>query len=192
MPSGSYSANSFKVEKLKSWISRGGRLIAMGGALTALEGEKGFTIEKYATSKEKSDANKIKENAVLENRLRPYADRRRRSISNQMPGAIFKLKIDNTHPLAYGMPDYYFSLKTSEKAYKFLKNTWNVGYIEKDPLILGFAGANAIKKMEETTVFGVQSLGRGDVIYMVDNPLFRGFWRQGNFLFSNAVFFAGQ
>ncbi len=167
-------------------------MIAIGNALSALEGQSGFTIEKYATTKEKGDDKKNKEKIVLENRLKPYADQRRRSISNQMPGAIFKLKMDNTHPLAYGLPDYYFSLKTSSKAYKFLKKTWNVGYIEKDPLILGFAGVNTIKKMEETTVFAVQSLGRGDVIYMVDDPLFRGFWQQGKFLFSNAVFLAGQ
>lgn len=82
-----------------------------------------------------------------------------------------------------------FSLKTNMLAYKFLKNTWNVGYIEKPPLILGFAGANTINEMEETTVFGVHSMEKGEVIYLVDNPLFRGFWRQGKFLFSNAVFF---
>ena len=109
-----------------------------------------------------------------------------------MPGAIIKLKVDNTHPLGYGLPDYYFTLKNSSKSYKLLKKTWNVAYIEKDPLVLGFAGANVLEKLEETTVFGVHSLGQGDVIYMIDDPLFRGFWQNGKFLFSNAVFFAGQ
>ncbi len=192
MPNGSYSTKSLHFDKLKAWVSKGGRLIAMGSALSVMEGQNGFTIEKYASSKEKGEADKERENKILENRLSPYADRTRKSISDQIPGAIFKLKMDNTHPLAYGFPDYYFSLKTSTKAYKFLKNTWNVGYIEKEPLILGFAGVNTIEKMENTTVFGVQTLGRGDVIYMVDNPLFRGFWQQGKFLFSNAVFLAGQ
>ena len=31
-----------------------------------------------------------------------------------------------------------------------------------------------------------------DIAYMVDDPLFRGFWENGKFLFSNAVFFVGQ
>lgn len=192
LPDGSYDTGSLNMEKLKNWISNGGRLIAMENALSVLEGESGFTIEKFATAKEKTDATQENETTVLENRLKPYGDRKRSSISDQIPGAIFKLKIDNSHPLGYGLPDYYFTLKTSDLAYKFLKKTWNVGYIQKDPLILGFAGANTIKKMEETTVFGVQSMGRGAVIYMVDDPLYRGFWHQGNFLFSNAVFFAGQ
>ena len=191
MPEGSYHSN-FNIEKIKTWINGGGRLIAMGSALSTLEGKNGFTLEKFATAKDKGEAKKAKESLIMENRLKPYADRKRRSISNQMPGAIFKLKLDNTHPLAYGMPDYYFSLKNSSRAYKYLKKTWNVGYIEKKPIILGFAGANTLKKMEETTVFGVQSLGKGAVIYMVDNPLFRGFWHQGKMLFSNAVFLVGQ
>ncbi|MEM8909919.1 MAG: zinc carboxypeptidase, partial [Bacteroidota bacterium] len=104
------------------------------------------------------------------------------------PGAIYKLKMDNTHPLAYGMSEYYYSLKTSGRNYHFLKNTWNVGYIGKRPTYVGFAGTNAQESMKETTVFGVQSMGRGSVVYMVDNPLFRGFWEQGKFLFSNALF----
>jgi len=105
-----------------------------------------------------------------------------------MPGAIYKIKLDNTHPLAYGLPDYYHTLKTSTAAYKYLDNGWNVGYVGKDPQITGFVGFSAKKKLEETAVLGVQNLGRGKVVYMVDNPLFRGFWRQGKFIFVNAVF----
>lgn len=191
LPEGSYNAGILNMEKLRGWISAGGKLIVTGTALSAFENEAGFTLEKYATAKEKGDAAQESETMTLEKRLQPYADRKRSSISDHIPGAIFKLRIDNTHPLGYGMPDYYFTLKTNMLAYKFLKNTWNVGYIEKSPLILGFAGANTINKMEETTVFGVQSMGQGEVIYLVDNPLFRGFWRHGKFLFSNAVFFRG-
>jgi hypothetical protein len=29
------------------------------------------------------------------------------------------------------------------------------------------------------------------VVYLVDNPLFRGFWYSGHVLFSNAVFLVG-
>jgi hypothetical protein len=38
----------------------------------------------------------------------------------------------------------------------------------------------------------VQDVGRGAVVYLVDNPLFRGFWQSGKRLFSNAVFLVGQ
>jgi hypothetical protein len=41
-------------------------------------------------------------------------------------------------------------------------------------------------------VFGVEEQGRGAMIYLVDNPLYRAFWHQGHFLFANAIFLAGQ
>jgi hypothetical protein len=37
-------------------------------------------------------------------------------------------------------------------------------------------------------IFGVQNYGKGCAIYMVDNPLFRGFWENGKLFFANAVF----
>ena len=99
--------------------------------------------------------------------------------------------MDVTHPLAYGMAPEYFSLKTSELAYQPLKNAWNVGTIGSELMISGFAGKNAREEQKNTVVFAVENKGGGSVIYLVDNPLFRAFWENGKFLFSNAVFFAG-
>jgi hypothetical protein len=41
-------------------------------------------------------------------------------------------------------------------------------------------------------IFGVEKAGAGSVIYMVDNPLFRGFWENGKLFFANAVFFVNN
>jgi hypothetical protein len=41
-------------------------------------------------------------------------------------------------------------------------------------------------------VFGVEDKGKGHVVYMVDNPMFRSFWESGKMIFSNAVFIVGQ
>ena len=41
-------------------------------------------------------------------------------------------------------------------------------------------------------VFGVENMGRGHVIYLADNPLFRAFWYNGKLLFGNAVFIVGN
>jgi len=174
------------LKEVRSWISRGGRVIGIGNALSVFNGKPGFNLERYSSDSEKGAANPTPK---LSDRLVPYAGQERRAISQQMPGAIFRLKMDNTHPLGFGFSDYYFSLKTSGRSYQFLKNTWNVGYIDNDVFYLGFAGSEALKRMKGTTVFGVEKIGRGSVVYMVDNPLFRGFWEQGKFLFSNAVFF---
>jgi hypothetical protein len=58
--------------------------------------------------------------------------------------------------------------------------------------LIGFAGYKINKKLENTLVFGVEDKGRGQVVYMVDNPVFRAFWENGKMIFSNAVFMVGQ
>ena len=54
--------------------------------------------------------------------------------------------------------------------------------------VSGFAGSEAKKKIAETLIYGTEQMGRGQVIYMVDNPLFRGFWENGKLFFANALF----
>ena len=55
-----------------------------------------------------------------------------------------------------------------------------------------FAGSKLIPKLGETLLFGVEDFGQGHVVYMVDNPLFRGFWENGKMIFGNAIFMVGQ
>jgi len=179
---GSYpEMDSTAMAKITDWVRGGGKLIALGSAVGKVSRHPDFKIKR----KKNSASNEGKKG---EPKRTHYGGQERRSIINAIPGAIYKIKLDNTHPLAYGLPKYYHTLKTSRTAYQYLDSGWNVGYVGKDPQIKGFVGFEAKKKLEETAVFGVQNLGRGKVVYMVDNPLFRGFWRQGKFIFVNAVF----
>lgn len=189
LPEGRYQLNEMLLGKVREWIAGGGRLIALGSANGSLAGKQGFNLAEYATSKDEKMAEEKDEQATLDSRYDDYAGAARRSISRDNPGAVFKLKMDNTHPLAFGFSDYYFSLKTGTQHYAPMKNSWNVGIITDNPMISGFVGAQAKADMKNTVVYGVQDLGRGSVVYMIDNPLFRGFWENGLLLFSNAVFF---
>jgi len=35
-------------------------------------------------------------------------------------------------------------------------------------------------------------MGRGQVVFFADDPIFRSFWENGKLLFANAVFLVGQ
>ncbi|MBL7792601.1 MAG: zinc carboxypeptidase, partial [Saprospiraceae bacterium] len=192
MPEGQYNLDDATLDKLNAWINGGGRLIAVGYAVSSLEDKKGFSLTTYATDDAKTSANKARDEDMLARRLMRHEDHSRDWISGSNPGSVFKLRLDNSHPLGYGLPDYYFSLKTSSLHYQHLKGVSNVGTIGEDLMISGFIGSKARAEQKNTTVFGVQQKGQGAVIYMVDNPLFRGFWENGKLLFSNAVFFAGR
>jgi hypothetical protein len=58
--------------------------------------------------------------------------------------------------------------------------------------VQGFAGSRINQKLENSLTLGVEQKGKGNVIYLVDNPLFRCFWENGKMLFSNAVFMVGN
>lgn len=169
--------NESRLKDLKEWVANGGKLIAMSGAIKSLTGKNGFGLTPKESKKDSSVT------------VQAYESSERDRIKGAITGAIFKTTVDTTHPLAYGYEDIYFSLKLGADAYDYLDNG-SVVYLEEGNTspISGFAGSEAQKKIGKTLVFGVESHGRGSVIYMVDNPLFRGFWENGKLFFANALF----
>lgn len=167
-------------DELKDWLKNGGRLIAIGNAAIQMtSGEWGVTKKNGNTEElDKTNYNLVKR----------YGDRIRQSISNFVPGAIYKVNIDNTHPLGYGYPDVYYTLKTESVIFEFLSSGWNVGVIKKDALVAGFVGKNVMTNMHDGTVIASQSFGRGSITYFLEDPLFRSFWENGKLFLINAVF----
>ena len=179
LPEGRYAnfLDENLLNKIKDWVKNGGNLIAMGNAINAINGKKGFAIK----------SKKVVKDTITSNTF-VYENSQREGIKNAITGAIFKAKVDSTHPLAYGYNQNYFSLKLGNNAYEYLKSG-NVAYIESNTRpISGFAGSKARKKIEKSLIFGVENNGAGNVVYMVDNPLFRGFWENGKLFFANALF----
>ncbi len=184
MPDGSWRSwlTDSRAETLRDWVRAGGRLVALEDAATALGQKSGFGLEVET----ESDAD-----TSGDARLRRYADRTRRSVSDDVPGAVYRVALDDSHPLAYGYDGSMYVLKRQSEGVQFLKDGWNVGVVRSGAPTAGFAGATAQADLEDTLVFGVEELGRGSVVYLVDSPLFRGFWVDGHLLFANAVFTMG-
>ena len=188
MPSGNYrsSLNESTMKKLKTWIRAGGKVIAIDRALNTFADKEGFKLKRFKVDVDENEEEDDKN-------LIPYADREREGAKQLITGAIFKTKVDNTHPMAFGYSDSYFSLKLGSSAYSLLESGYNVAHIGNNPTkVSGFAGSEAIKKLNNTLVFGEERLGSGSVIYMVDNTLFRSFWENGKLFLVNAIFFVNN
>ncbi len=167
-----------QLNSLKDWVRNGGKLIAMGGAIKGIDGEKGFGIKERKQEKDTTGIQKVQN----------YEISQREEIKDEITGAIFKVAVDPTHPLAYGYDSTYYTLKLGDDAYEYL-DEGTVVFLESDTKpVAGFAGSEAQKKIGNTLIFGVERFGDGQVIYMVDNPLFRGFWENGKLFFANALF----
>ncbi|UYQ91085.1 M14 family metallopeptidase [Chitinophaga horti] len=190
MPDGYYSlfANKEAADRLRNWVSGGGKIVALEGAVAQIAAaEWGIKLKKEDDKKEEETKKNIYEP------LRRYQDRERDMVRQFIPGAIYKVEMDKTHPLAFGYPDFYYTLKQNDHVYDFITDGgWNVGVIRKDNYLSGFVGASTKAKLKDGLLFGAKDLGRGQLVFMSDDPLFRSFWENGKLLFSNAVFLVGQ
>ena len=182
IPDGNYRVLSDKSvsDKLKDFVRGGGKIVALENAMATMSrGDWGIKL-KEGKEDEKSDA------------VKKYGNRENDYLTNSIPGAIFKVDLDNTHPLGFGYPDFYYTLKQDGNVYEFMKDGWNVGTIKKDAYVTGFVGAKLKPGIKDGMLFGVQDMGAGTVVYIAEDPLFRNFWENGYLLIANAVFLAGK
>lgn len=186
-PSGNYKILGDKDQSavLRNWIKQGGRLLALEQAVNQV------AALDWGIRLRKGDGDKADDKPGDYSMLRKYSERERDQITDFIPGAIYRVELDNSHPIAFGYPDYFFLLKQHETLIEFSKEGWNAGVIRKQAPMAGFVGANLKARIKDGTVVAVQPMGRGQVICFTDDPVFRGFWENGNLLLLNAVFLTG-
>lgn len=190
LPDGNYRFLSDKNmnENLKEWVSNGGKIIAIENAVAQLaRAEWGIKMKEDKKDDKKDEK---KDDYTM---LKRYENRERDYLPGFNPGSIFKVEFDNSHPLAFGYDNFYYTLKQDDNIYEFFKDgNWNVGVLRKDNQVAGFVGSRLKEKLKDGVLFGVQEHGRGSIVYLADNPLFRNFWESGKLLFCNALFLVGQ
>ncbi|MCX8019403.1 MAG: M14 family zinc carboxypeptidase [Chitinophagaceae bacterium] len=189
MPEGNYRFLNDKelTEGFKQWIRRGGRVIAFGSAMTQLaKNDIGFKVKNEKEEDKKS--NESKQDYSL---LKKFENREREELTEMTTGSIYRISLDNTHPLAFGYPDYYYTLRQDGGLYEFIKEGgWNVGVLKKENPVSGFVGFRLKETMKDGLIFGVVNMGSGSVIGFADDIMFRSFWENGKLMLCNAVFFS--
>jgi hypothetical protein len=190
LPSGSYGSllPEAGLKHVREWVQDGGRVVALGSAASWLAGKEGMDL-KIVEAVPQPDSVKLSDA-----RDRRYVDRSRERSPDSSPGAVYRVRVDNTHPLAFGFGDTSFVLRKSSRHLAIMTGSgnWNVGIIQEDGRVSGHTGYRAERLVEGSLAFGVQSEGSGEWVFLPDNPLFRGFWQSGLQLFANAVFMARQ
>lgn len=195
LPNGNYASilDKKQLNKLESWVERGGKIVVMGSAIAAFAASDAFEISKYESKEMKKKAKNRKDSIQKVNQLGSYDLKERNYLSNLVQGGVFKTTLDHTNPLGYGYKDHYYTLKNNGIRYPYLKTGYNVSVIEdKSSKVSGFVGKNVIDSMDASLVYGIETKGKGTIVYMVDDPLFRSFWENGKLLFSNAIFMVGN
>jgi hypothetical protein len=192
IPSGWHeSVNSNWLVELQAWVRNGGRAIAISRAVGLFADETGWGLQRYDNDLQSSQVNNRNDEERTSDRYEPFSNRNRNRAKRTGDGSIYAVNLDRSHPMAWGYSDApYYTLRSSSRRYAALESGWNVGtYGDQPEPISGFVGSRANRDLSGSMVFGVMPMGEGSITYLVDNPLFRGFWENGKLLFDNAVFF---
>lgn len=183
-PDGWYESHfpSNKGSEIADWVRRGGNIVAIGNGIRVAASVTGIDGPELRTPEDVSEPNLIR-----------FADRQRNATSDFVSGSIYRLELDNSHPLGFGFPDYYFTLKRGNTIFEYMKTGWNIGRLaSSDAHLAGFTGYRAAERLNDSLIFGTHSAGQGNLVFLADNPLFRGFWYNGQLLFANSIFLIGQ
>ncbi|MDG2372035.1 MAG: M14 family metallopeptidase [Flavobacteriaceae bacterium] len=186
MVSGNYKFNAKTIEKIKAWISKGNTLITIGTA-------NNWIIKNKIVKEELV----VKKKDTLNNKLdrRPYVDASENNGREKLGGVFLNVKIDKTHPIAFGYNDsdqvVYKNnlvwLKPSNNSYS------NVAIYDDKPHVDGYISKNIRKDyLPKSASLIVSKVGKGRVVMFADNPNFRGTAYGTNRLFLNAIFMSDK
>ncbi len=179
LPDGTYSTTDENADKIKNWVNDGGTLIAMRRAINFVD-RMGMT--KYVNKKNAAE----KEKNVSYTTLSNYRG------AQVIGGAIYQSVIDLNHPLFYGYKDEMLPIFKRGTQFYEVQNTLAtpLRYASK-PLLSGYTSDKNIEKARNAAGIICSAHGSGQIISLVDNPNFRGYWLGGSKLFANALFFHG-
>lgn len=186
LPPGSYSnVSASQVESLKSWVQKGGTLIASQG------GAKWASDNKILEVK----WDKMAEGSSVETETRrPFAEKGLNQALKLVRGAIFMAELDLTHPMAFGFEDKWLPVfRNSEQLMLPSTDIYaNVSLYNSSPLLSGYISDGNLKKLAGTANVIADRVGSGSVIYFADNPNFRSFWKSTQRMTLNAIFFGSS
>ncbi|MFW5950502.1 MAG: M14 family zinc carboxypeptidase [Gemmatimonadota bacterium] len=164
--------------RVRDWARGGGRLIALGDATTWL----------VANGLLDAEPRELDLDARLEGV--PYADLADARGAHVIGGAIFGIRLDATHPLAFGYDGVVPVFRDGEHAFDTGGSPGTVvaRYLD-EPLLSGYTSGDRQRQLAGSPAIVATRHGDGRIVAILDRPNFRGFWYGTNGLFLNAVFF---
>lgn len=174
-------------DPVMAFLQKGGKVLAIESASSLFSAEKTTALGKGTDLRAAElKAKEKKERSDDPELLRKFEDERRYSISSRSSGAIYRVKLDATHPYTFGMGNEWFIMKRSG-GLPYLSGGSNIGYITESEPVAGFAGYKYKETIKNTLVIGSERIGRGEVVYVSDNPYFRAYWKSGRILLGNIL-----
>jgi len=198
MPNGSSSTirrllRPAGIERLKQWVRDGGVLIAYDGAAGVPgHADVGLSSVMRRDDEQAEDSTATDSLPSAPNLTPPLAsptadlDR-----FGFLPGTIFKATLDMSHwlTLGYAQPELAVMLSGSAPLLPSKKGDNPVAFVGEGLVLSGFVWPTTEEQLQKTVWAASERQGRGNVVMMADDPLYRGFWRGTARLLTNAILF---
>lgn len=192
--------------KLKAWCADGGTLVGLeGGAVYASRAgltETGFRFLSRAAEEarlKEKDPKKEPEKRDPADLVQPWAKREDRALQEAIPGALLRVKVDTTHPLAWGLQgDEGAVLNTSDTILELSAGGENpLAYpgppkdskTSVDLRLSGLLPRPLEARLHHTAYALRERKGRGGLILFAGDPVFRGASPYTTRAFLNALLF---
>ncbi len=169
-------------ESLVDWTRKGGTLVALKGG------------NSFVSRNKLAEIGVIPSVKIEANENTSYGSRSANRSHHRIPGSVFEVKLDLTHPLCYGYNRSIIPVfKSSASAYELSSNPYGspARFTDK-PILSGFSSYENLERIAGSAYISVHSAGRGKVISLYDNPNFRGIWYGTSKLFMNSIFFGQE
>ncbi len=185
--------DSTALKKLHNWVRNGGRLVAIGSAAGFLAQKKtGMTRISLRKKADKDTSAAEKKKKEEKKAQRTWAEKQHHKMLDRVSGAVFRMRVDTTHPLGFGQEEHIFTLKRGKRAFNLTGAGHHVGIYQKDARVAGYISKENRDLLRDASGIAVDRQGRGVIILFADDPNFRMFWRVTTGLFLNAVFFGSM
>ena len=190
LPDGRYGGLSDTIAgPVSGFVREGGVVIAARNAAAWVE-----TLEldwPFAERDEAGDDEDAGEEADGESEPRAYGDFRDDFARELIGGSALTIELDITHPLAYGYRRPTLTVfRRGRHELAALDNAYaHAGRYAADPLASGYLSESNRERLGSAPALVASRHGRGVVVRMADDYLFRGYWRGSEKLFANALFF---
>jgi len=170
-------------QDITSWVKDGGILVSIQGAATWAE-SLCFGSDDCAEGKKEKEEKPAQPTAMA------YADFDDQEAQRTISGAIVEVKLDTTHPIAFGVNSEIPLFRRGSTLLKASENPFAtpVRYTEK-PLLNGYIGVDRLNEMSGQPAVIAERHGKGLVVRFANNPIFRGFWRGTERLWVNSLYF---
>ena len=185
--------------KLKAWLAEGGTLLAFQGG-AAYASRAGLTTTNFHLLAKGAEEARLKEKdpkyeapkAEPADLVRSWDKREERSLEESIPGAFLKVRVDGSHPLGWGLhaPQGAAVLVTGDPVLELSAGGENPLYFPKEDLkVSGLLSKPMEAKLQQSAYALREHSGRGTLILVAGDPVFRAQTPFTRRLLFNAIFY---